>query len=72
MLIFPRKIKMLLSKRQSLTLLKAAAFIFVFSIYFIVLVRESMNAINNNAKSKTVLKVDIVSLPLMKLCYSEF
>ena len=61
MLMFPRKIKMLLNKRQSLTLVKAAVFIFVISIYLIVLVRESMNAMNNNAKSKTVLKVDKVS-----------
>jgi len=59
MLILPRKIKMLLSKRQSLV--KAAVFIFAFSIYLIVLVRESMNAMNNNAKSKTVLKIDNVS-----------
>jgi hypothetical protein len=62
MLILPRKIKMLLSKRQSLTLVKAAVLIFAFSIYLIVLVRESMNAMNNNAKPKTVSKVDIVSL----------
>ena len=46
MLMFPRKIKMLLNKRQSLTLVKAAVFIFVISIYLIVLVRESMNAMN--------------------------
>ncbi|CAG9799276.1 unnamed protein product [Chironomus riparius] len=57
MLMFPRKIKMLLNKK-GLTLVKAAVLIFVISIYLIVLVRESMNAMNNNAKYKTVLKVD--------------
>jgi hypothetical protein len=58
----PRKLKMLLSKRQSLVILKASVLIFAFSIYFIVLIRESMNVMEN-AKSKTVTpKVDNVSI----------
>jgi hypothetical protein len=61
MLMFQRRVKMLLNKRQSLTFLKAAVFIFVISIYLIVLVRESMNVMNNNVKPKTVLKIDNVS-----------
>ena len=57
---------MFLNKRQSIMLLKAAVFIFVISIYLIVLVRESINAMNNNAKSKTVLKINNVSILIIK------
>lgn len=54
---------MFLARRQNLVMiLKASVFIFIFSIYFIVLVRESMNVMSNNAKSKTVSKVDNVSM----------
>lgn len=55
---------MILTKRQSLWLIiKAAVVVFVFSIYFLVLIKESLNVMENNAKSKTVTasKVDNVS-----------
>lgn len=59
----PRRVKMFFTKRQSLLILKAVVFVFVFSLYFLVLIKESMNVMENNAKSKTVTasKVDNVS-----------
>lgn len=43
-------------------ILKAVVFVFVFSLYFLVLIKESLNVMENNAKSKTVTaKVDNVS-----------
>lgn len=56
---------MILTKRQSLWLiLKAAVVVFVFSLYFLVLIKESLNVMENNAKSKTATasKVDNVSI----------
>lgn len=55
---------MFFTKRQSLVILKAVVFVFVFSLYFLVLIKESMNVMEHNAKSKTVTasKVDIVSI----------
>lgn len=44
---------MFFTKRQSLVVLKAVVFVFVFSLYFIVLIKESMNVMENKAKSKT-------------------
>lgn len=60
----PRKVKMIFTKRQSLVILKAAVFVFVLSLYFLVLIKESKNVMENNAKSKTVTasKVDNVSI----------
>lgn len=59
----PRKVKMFFTKRQSLVILKVVGFVLVFSLYFLVLIKESMNVMENNAKSKTVsaFKVDNVS-----------
>lgn len=77
MFMCPRKLKMLLSKRQSLIIIKAAVLVLAFSIYFIVLIKESMNVMDNNAKSKTVSsKVDNVSnnkgLAVEKKFYCSF
>lgn len=62
----PRRVKMFFTKRQSLVVLKAVVFVFVFSLYFLVLIKESMNVMESNAKSKTVTasKVDNVSMNL--------
>lgn len=66
----PRRVKMFFTKRQSLVALKAVAFVFVFSLYFLVLIKESMNVMESNAKSKTVTasKVDNVSIS-HRCCY---
>ncbi|CRK93608.1 CLUMA_CG007138, isoform A [Clunio marinus] len=58
---YPRKVKMFCMKRpKNLVILKAVVFVFVMSLYFIVLIKESMNVIESNAKLKTVTasKVD--------------
>lgn len=55
---------MFFTKRQSLVALKAIVFVFVFCLYFLVLIKESMNVMQNSSKSKTVTasKVDNVSI----------
>lgn len=60
----PRRVKMFFTKRQSLVVLKAMVFVFVFCLYFLVLIKESMNVMQNSSKSKTVTasKVDNVSI----------
>lgn len=60
----PRKVKMFFTKRQSLVILKAVVFVFVFCLYFLVLIKESMNVMQNSSKSKTVTasKLDNVSI----------
>ena len=51
-MICARKVKMLLNKRQSFIVLKVVVFLFIFGLYFIVLIKESMNIMENNAKAK--------------------
>lgn len=57
----PRKLKLLLSKKQRVIVLKVAFIVSVFSLYFLVLIKESMNVMESKTKTVNALKVDNVS-----------
>jgi hypothetical protein len=68
----PRKLKLLLSKKQRVIVLKVAFIVSVFSLYFLVLIKESLNVMESKTKTVNALKLDNVSfLPIVFLFSSH-